>query len=338
MDIENDVGSELIDGLEDREDFPSLENPEFFRSGLDYKVFLLEDGEGKKWVYKEPNDRDLGGNTKSQEEIAKLTSPEEISQAIEEQKILKGIYGEHLLENHYTYGKNIAGEDSILLFQEFIDGKTLKELVKEGASLEEIVSANREKFLDLWGSSLRAFQEFGIPIDIHDGNFVMDSKTGNIYLLDWGRSNLERDRFQRSSKVLSENDEERVSGVFKRIEKMAEIEKYLNLTEEEKYRIYDKHGVSEEKIKENIKGLEDVNQKREEAKIEKRRQEITDFLSPLFVDNEITGKNIVGATERFIRENNITEIPPKTQEIIDRISNLADTAGDIYYWTNLILE
>lgn len=340
MDIEKNIGPELIEGLEDRKNFPSLENSEFLVSGLDYKVFVLEDDSGKKWVYKEPSDVDLGDNPKTQEEIAKLTSPEGISQAMEEQKILKEIFGDrYFLENHYTYGKNISGEESILLFQEFVDGKTLKELVKEGASLEELVSANREQFLDLWGSSLKAFQEFGIPIDIHDGNFIMDSKTGNIYLLDWGRPNLERDRFQRSSEVLSESDEERVAGVFKRIEKMAEIEKYLNLTEEEKKQTYDRHGISGEILKDRFEWISSIRNEREEAKVEKKRKEINDFLMPLFGDGpEITGNVILEAIRRFLEEHNIAEIPEETQGTIERLSALGSKSGDMEHWVNLLVE
>ncbi|MBP7786217.1 hypothetical protein KA062_03100 [Patescibacteria group bacterium] len=343
METEEKIGFDKIEGLGNREDYPSLENPEFLRSGLDYKVFLLEDVEGKKWVYKEPNNLDLGGNLKSPEEIARLTSPEGIFEAIEEEKILKEIYGErYFLENHYTYGKNMSGEDSLLLFQEFVDGKTLDRLIGEGreyVSLEELVYKNREQFMDLWSSSIKAFQEFDIPIDVHEGNFIMDSNTGNIYLLDWGRPSFELRRFQESSETLSEDDDERVSGIFKRIKKMDEIERYLNLTEEEKNLIYDKHGISEEKIKENIKELEDVNQKREEAKIEKKRQEITDFLTPLLDDNKnIDGKKIIEETGRFIEENGTTEIPEMTKKTIERLSTMGDKVGNIEYWISLILE
>ena len=295
---------------------------------------------GPNWVIKEVNSLDLMGNPKKSEAIERARDPQSISEKVKEQSRLEEIFSEeYFLKSHYVLGKNPQGKEEYMLVQKFIKGKTIDELIsgdtREYASLGDLVLKNREQFKKIIWATKKAFLEFGAPLDFHTKNFMRNDITGKFVLIDSGEPSQDNKLFSNSETSIN-LPQEMVEGLFKRVNRINEIEEYLKLSEEERIKLDEEYNVSKEKIDEKIKQMQENLKERESARREKRKHDVENFLDTVFKGRgKVTGNEIVTEAIRIMGND---KIPDETQQIMDKLALIGESEGDKDYWLEQIIQ
>lgn len=292
---------------------------------------------GPDWVIKEVNPLNARGENRSEGRMAWFRSPERVKGLSKEQEKLEEIFGkDHFPRAYFVYGKDAEGKEGYMMVQKRIEGDTMRDLIgDEYESEKDMIEQNREQYMAIvWGTK-KAFVELGVPIDFHDGNMVRETNTGNIVLIDTGFPSEE------GSFVFDGEGHRAHHGLtraYQRVDRIKQYENFLNLSQREIRELNEQYGLDETDFDNQIEKLDEVRDKlgisAEEIETSKRKDTVGGFLDTVFGENEVvTGVEIIAEARERIGN---TDIPKRTQTVLDRLEQEAGRSEGREYWKNLI--
>jgi len=292
---------------------------------------------GPDWVIKEVNPLNENGEKRSEGHMEWFRSPERVKSLSREQEKLEEIFGkDHFLRAHFVYGKDAEGKEGYMMVQKRIEGDTMRDLVgEEYSSTKEMIEQNREEYMEIvWGAK-KAFIELGVPIDFHDGNMVKEASTGNIVLIDSGFPS-EEGSFVFSGEGRRANNA--LTRAYQRVDRIKEYEGFLGLGQREVEELNQKYGIDVEAFEGQTSKLDKARDKlgitAEEIEAGKRKDTVAGFLDTVFGETEsVTGTDIITKAREVIGN---TDIPKRTQRVLDRLEQEAERSEGREYWKNLI--
>lgn len=297
-------------------------------SGYESEVFMI----GDDMVMKKVNLVNAKGEERSLEMIKYLRSPERIKEMIHTQKILLDIFGEeHFEKTEFIYANDPDGNEGFLLFQKFIPGKVLSELIgTEYKDSKEMVEKNRDQFKDIvWGLK-KAFIVFGVPIDFHPGNLIQNKNTGEIKVIDTG---IPSDEYTvvSSDKIINRTINT-FEIAYRRLERINRYERFLNLSDEEKDTLNQKYKITDADYESRIQNLD-------EFKIKKGLEinvvdPVDQLLDTIFgMKEKVSGQEIFDYALKILGNNQPTD---SQKNILGELQKQSTFLGDRSYWKNII--
>ncbi|MBI2414532.1 hypothetical protein HYV31_01640 [candidate division WWE3 bacterium] len=288
---------------------------------------------GHDWVLKEVNPNTSTGEPRSQEMLDFLRNPDRVKKMQSDQNKLETIFGkEHFARSYFVLGKDQHDKEGYMLVQKFIPGKVLGELIgTEYVNTQEMVSKNREQFMDIvWGVK-KSFIEFGVPLDFHPGNVIRSDTTGNLIIMDAGFPSEEDEVIK--IHLVTKRTQDAFKNSYERLERISRYEKFLQLTPEEKDILDKKYNITDLDYQ---KRLQDIDKSRLAKGIELDVEEgpVDKLLNNIFGERqEVTGQELYEYALKVLGATPQTEAQKK---ILEEIKNQGSFFGDRLHWKQII--
>jgi hypothetical protein len=288
---------------------------------------------GPDWVIKEANPFNLQGKERSQEMLDFLREPERVKEMTETQVKLEEIFGkEHFARSFFVYGRDQNGKEGYMLVQRLIQGRTLADLIgTEYTDTQDMISKNREQFMDIvWGLK-KSFIEFGVPLDFHPGNLMRDEKSGNIVITDTGIP-IEEYRILTDVEI-TKRTANILENAYGRMEKISWYEELLQLTDEEKKSLNEKYSITDELLEQKVRNIDGIRTEKG-IDISNGETPADKLLDSIFGSRkEVTGREIYDYAIQVLGSNQPTE---SQKAVLDELDKQGNIQGDRDHWRRII--
>ena len=289
---------------------------------------------GPNMVVKEVQTLDENGKPMELKRVRGRIREEIIMEQEEVEEALERIFDpDHFAKTAYIPYTDKDGERALISAQRRVNGKNAKLLVgDEYPNVAELVRQNREEFIHLLWSTKKAFIEFGVPIDLHLGNFMLDEETGHFVLVDSGNP-IKESKMAFSEDLGFRGMHNTLDRATQRILRLGKWEGYLDITDSEREELNARYGFTESEYTAQVdkvkKAGESVGITEETA-----QDELDIFLKNVLGDRtQINGGEVANWAIKVLGDQK----PDKQQErVLEELENRKDEQGDQAYWKRVI--